>query len=158
MSNKAIELLRNARRIKAVGLSCYTDNDESKPCNVVAGKDMAIDQALAALAETEAENKRLKTIEKYLIEHKKAIEEDERYHYKTATVFENAPLALIQFGMKAETALINQALNAKKEEVCKTCGGSEEVAISVDFSHHHNVPDYKTCPDCKNEKVKNETM
>jgi len=112
----------------------------------------------AALADTEAENKRLKTIEKYLIEHKKAIEEDERYHYKTATVFENAPLALIQFGMKAETALINQALNAKKEEVCKTCGGSEEVAISVDFSHHHNVPDYKTCPDCKNEKVKNETM
>ena len=108
-----------------------------------------LEEALSALASTEAENKRLKTIEKYLIEHKKAIEEDERYHYKTATVFENAPLALIQFGMKAETALINQALNAKKEEVCKTCGGSEEVAISVDFSHHHNVPDYKTCPDCK---------
>jgi len=156
-SKKMSKLLEKINEIFAIA-----DNDEPIENDGSEGsfqriKRLASD-ALAALATTEEESKRLKTIEKYLIEHKKAIEEDERYHYKTATVFENAPLALIQFGMKAETALINQALNAKKEEVCKTCGGSEEVAISVDFSHHHNVPDYKTCPDCKNEKVKNETM
>jgi len=80
MSNKAIELLRNARRIKAVGLSCYTDNDESKPCNVVAGKDMAIDQALAALAETEEENKMLRgQADGYCAEYAKQKAENKRY-------------------------------------------------------------------------------
>lgn len=34
------------------------------------------------------------------------IDADERYHYPTATVFENAPLALIQMGMKAEAGAL----------------------------------------------------
>lgn len=41
-----------------------------------------------------------------LIDRLFAIDQDERYHYKPATVFENAPLALIQLEMETEARVI----------------------------------------------------
>lgn len=43
----------------------------------------------------------------------KAIDADERYHYKAATVFENAPLALIQLEMETEARIIAWVLGAE---------------------------------------------
>jgi hypothetical protein len=41
------------------------------------------------------------------------IDADERYHYPTATVFENAPLALIQLGMRQKAEALAWVLGIK---------------------------------------------
>ena len=43
----------------------------------------------------------------------KAIDADERYHSKTATIFENAPLALVQMGMESEALVLAWVLEIK---------------------------------------------
>jgi hypothetical protein len=47
-----------------------------------------------------------KPTEKQMRDRLKAIDADERYHYKAATVFENAPLALIQLEMETEARVL----------------------------------------------------
>jgi hypothetical protein len=46
----------------------------------------------------------------------KAITDDKRYHYKTATVFGNAPLALIQTAMEAEVQALTEVINLIKND------------------------------------------
>jgi len=48
-----------------------------------------------------------------LLDRLKAIDADERYHYKPATVFENAPLALIQLELETEARVIAWVLGVK---------------------------------------------
>lgn len=43
----------------------------------------------------------------------KEVVEDERFHYKTATVVENAPLALIQLGMETRVQWLAWVLGEK---------------------------------------------
>ena len=43
----------------------------------------------------------------------KTITDDERFHYPVATVFENAPLALIQLGMEAKLEMLAWVLGEK---------------------------------------------
>lgn len=49
-----------------------------------------------------------------LVDRLKAITADERYHYKPpATVFENAPLALVQLELETEARVIAWVLGVK---------------------------------------------
>jgi len=50
-------------------------------------------------------------VKEFLLQTKKSIDDDERYHYPTATVDINAPLALIQCSMEAQMDLIDKCLD-----------------------------------------------
>lgn len=51
---------------------------------------------------------RLSAVKRLIQKERETIEGDERYSYPTATVFENAPLALIQLEMETKIALLNK--------------------------------------------------
>jgi len=44
---------------------------------------------------------------------------DERLSYKTATMFENAPLALIQYGMEVELHTLQRVLGVERTNIKK---------------------------------------
>ena len=44
---------------------------------------------------------------------------DERLSYKTATMFENAPLALIQYGMEVELHTLQKVLGVERTNIKK---------------------------------------
>jgi hypothetical protein len=48
-----------------------------------------------------------------------AIDADERYHCKPATVFENAPLALVQVGLEQEAQALAWVLDVALPKSCK---------------------------------------
>lgn len=56
----------------------------------------------------------LRRIRKLLTEEIRSIDLDERFHYPTATIVENAPLALIQLGMETRIRLAKKLLAALK--------------------------------------------
>ena len=57
----------------------------------------------------------LKELEKFIKDEIAEIETDERYHYTSASVFINAPLALIQTEMKAKLNAYKGVLEKIKE-------------------------------------------
>lgn len=57
----------------------------------------------------------IEEFEKFLDENIKMIEDDERYHYPTATVYANAPLALIQMGLSEKMSILKQVKNKLQE-------------------------------------------
>lgn len=56
-----------------------------------------------------------KELEKFIKDEIAEIESDERYHYASASVFINAPLALIQTEMKAKMNAYKGVLEKVKE-------------------------------------------
>jgi len=48
-----------------------------------------------------------------LVDRLKAIDADERYHYKTATTFENVPLALVQLALETEARVLAWVLGVE---------------------------------------------
>ena len=59
--------------------------------------------------------KNFKELEKFIKDEIAEIEADERYHYASASVFINAPLALIQTEMKAKLNAYKGVLEKIKE-------------------------------------------
>ena len=174
--SKAIELLKEA--YKAIA-------DIERPCPETA-KD-CIDQALAALADTEAEIKRLKEqvdlLTLGLLQEKNHISAIKKQYSLSVMPFcENKPPecfsgynACLSCKLREICKLlyVDQALKPPK---CKTCGGSgkkprdKHCKLGVCVKKHDRITCHpngvqcefyiptKPCPDCKNEKVKNETM
>lgn len=51
------------------------------------------------------------------------IDADERYHYSPATVFENAPLALIQTALETEAQALAWVLGISPPKQCRKAKG-----------------------------------